>query len=680
VEASWTIKQGAARVMDGVRIRLRQSETVVSSARQKPHHPNQANPTNPFFASIQHKLNMMVASLIYLLRGTTPVSGGRIMPLTKMAFVNTHYSSRYRSSSSSACTARKLPILGVSSPPISSRSSTKQQTIEADAVIEPFMINLLTLPLPELETLLVSWGYPAYRGKQIQNHIFNKGITNINDMVDLPKQLRILLTERTTIGSLHLEVEQISTDGTIKRAYKLYDGQMIESVLMPYDDGRHTACISSQAGCAMGCVFCATGQMGFARQLTSDEIYEQVARFAMELRSTNERLSNVVMMGMGEPLANYRNVISAIRRMNTELGIGARKITVSTVGVVPNIKKLMNEDVQVRLALSLHCATDEERTALLPANRRYGGLDELMSTIREYITVKKSRVTFEWALIEGKNDSKDVARTLGRLLQRHGIRPDMAHVNLIPLNPTGGFAGGPSQRNNVQNFVNVLDKEFGITATPRMRRGIDIDAGCGQLKASVKKKEDLQQKVMKIPESGSLPIIGVYEDDEEEMMKSDGTLHVDNERHHVGVEVLELRHGSLVEFKIDDEYINLDDEEAEDFVDPAFEDEFELAEAERLIALVKGVTPHQEVSPSILLSTDTLPHVEHKVKSTTITDEDAIRTAKRRRKKLLKQLDSIQTLKDMEASGKVLNQEQLDKISKEKEWTIELESVEHNLM
>ena len=635
---------------------------------------------------------IMVA--IYLLRGTTPVRGGgriisyRLGSSSRMAFVNTH-SSRYGSSSSSACTARILPTLrGVSSPPIiSSRSSTKQ-TIEADAIsiipaireIEPFMINLLTLPLPELETLLISWGYPAYRGKQIQNHIFNKGVTNVDEMGDLPKQLRILLAERTTVGSLHLEVEQISNDGTIKRAYKLHDGQMIESVLMPYEDGRRTACISSQAGCAMGCVFCATGQMGFARQLTSDEIYEQVARFATELRSNDERLSNVVMMGMGEPLANYRNVIAAIRRMNTELGIGARKITVSTVGVVPNIKKLMNEDVQVRLALSLHCATDEERTALLPANRRYGGLDELMSTIREYITVKKSRVTFEWALIEGKNDSKDVARTLGRLLQRHGIRPDMAHVNLIPLNPTGGFVGGPSQRANVQNFVNVLDKEFGISATPRMRRGIDIDAGCGQLKASVKKKEDLQL-ISTIPENGSLPIIGVYEDDEEETMRDGGTSHVeDDERHHVGVEVLDLRHGSMVEFKIDDEFINLDDEEVENFVDPEFEDEFELAEAERLIALVKGFTLHK-VSPSISLDTDTLPPiVEHKVKSTTITDEDAIRTAKRRRKKLLKQLDSIQTLKDMEAYGKVLNKEQLDKISKEKEWTIELESVEHNLM
>jgi len=541
-------------------------------------------------------------------------------------------------------------------------------TIQAAAAAEqPLTVNLLTLPLPELETLLTSWGYPAYRGKQIQNHIFSKGVTDFDEMLDLPKQLRSALKERATVGSLHLEVEQISQDGTIKRAYRLHDGQMIESVLMPYEDGRRTACISSQAGCAMGCVFCATGQMGFARQLTAEEIYEQVARFATE--------------------SNYRNVIDAIRRMNAELGIGARRITVSTVGVVPNIRRLMNEDgLQVRLALSLHCATDDERTALLPANRRYGGLDELMSAVREYIQVKRSRVTFEWALIEGRNDSREVARTLGRLLQRHGIRSDMAHVNLIPLNPTGGYGGGPSGRGNVQNFVNVLEKEFGVSATPRMRRGIDINAGCGQLTASVKKKDDMRMMSM-VPENGSLPMVGVYEDDDEEVgIFHDGNSRVDDERHHVGGELQDLSHGSVVDFSIDDEFINLDEDmDAEHFVDPTFEDERELAEAERLIALVKGLTLQQTpFTPSISSGTDTSPPelpVESKaVKSTTITDEDAIRTAKRRRKKLLKQLDSIQILKDMEAAGKVLNQEQLDKISMEKQWGNELESVEHNLM
>lgn len=497
-------------------------------------------------------------------------------------------------------------------------------------------------------------------------------------MTDLPLKLRDTLKERATIGSLHLEIEQISNDGTKKRAYKLHDGQMIESVLMPYEDGRRTACISSQAGCAMGCVFCATGQMGFARQLTADEIFEQVATFANELKGEGERLSNVVMMGMGEPLANYRNVLAAIRRMNTELGIGARKITISTVGVVPNIRKLMKEDLNVRLALSLHCATDEERTALLPANRRYGGLDELMTSIREFVQTRKQRVTFEWALIEGENDSKEVARSLGRLLRKHDIRPDMAHVNLIPLNPTGGYGGGPAGRKNVAGFVDVLENEFGISATPRMRRGIDIDAGCGQLTTSVKKKEDAAQ--LKEFAAPSLPVVGVYEDDE--------VVEAVNEVPSVDMKQgNSLEHGSVVEFAIDDAFVDLDNEEhAEDFVDPVYEDEFDLSEADRLIALVKGITIDEDIKESdrlIALVEQTASDEQSNdapVKSTTITDEDAIREAKRRRKKLLKNIKAIGKLRDFEASGKTLNEEQREKVARESEWLAELESLEHNLM
>lgn len=386
---------------------------------------------------------------------------------------------------------------------------------------------------------------------------------------------------------------------------------------------------------------------------------------------------------MGEPLANYRNVLAAIRRMNSELGIGARKITVSTVGVVPNIKKLMNEDVQVRLALSLHCATDDERSALLPANRRYGGLDELMTTIREYIDVKKQRVTFEWALIEGKNDSKDVARTLGRLLRRHGIRPDMAHVNLIPLNPTGGYGGGPSARINVQNFVDVLQNEFGLSATPRMRRGIDIDAGCGQLKASVKRKEEAQQLMIVPEKSNLLPVVGVYEDEEGD---DDGIDEQNMSIQHSHQRHSDIRHGSVVEFSIDAGAIDLDDEDDDfDFVDPTFEDDSELLEVERLIALVKGSRlQHSPTEFSHLVAADAYrpadEHVvEHHVKSATITDEDAIQSAKRRRKKLIKQLKSIEKLKDMESTGTVLNQEQREKLSKEKEWIVELEHIVNNV-
>ena len=236
--------------------------------------------------------------------------------------------------------------------------------------------------------------------------------------------------------------------------------------------------------------------MGFQRQLTADEIVEQVTRFSTLLKSKpplannnnnnnnnnsmkqnrhnkQQRLSNIVMMGEGEPLANYKNVMEAIPRIQELAGIGARKITVSTVGVVPNIKKLMNSPIQVRLAVSLHCASDEERSALLPANKRYGGLHELMTTIYDYIETTGRRITLEWALIEGENDTPEVARKLGNLIRKYKLRRDLCFVNVIPLNPTGGFGGTASGRKRVNEFIRILQEEFGITCTPRVRRGID---------------------------------------------------------------------------------------------------------------------------------------------------------------------------------------------------------------
>jgi hypothetical protein len=386
------------------------------------------------------------------------------------------------------------------------------------------------------------------------------------------------------------------------------------------------------------------------------------------------------MMGMGEPMANYRNVLAAIRRMNSDLGIGARRITISTVGVVPNIRKLMNEDLNVRLALSLHCATDDERSALLPANKRYGGLDELMTAIREFIQVKKQRVTFEWALIEGENDSKEVARSLGRLLRKHDIRPDMAHVNLIPLNPTGGYGGSPSGRNNVAKFVEVLENEFGISATPRMRRGIDIDAGCGQLTTSVKKKEAAEQ--LKTPAPASFPVVGVYED-EEVVDEVQVKVHENNNSDHKN----SLDHGNIVQFAIEEDAVDLDNEQhAEEFIDPVYEDEFDLMEVDRLISLVKGTTLDEAIPESdrlIALVEQTASDeqlIQPQTKSTTITDDEAIRDAKRRRKKILKNLKQIEKLKDFQAAGKDLNEEQREKLARESEWVLELECLEHNLM
>ena len=259
-------------------------------------------------------------------------------------------------------------------------------------------VNLYAYNATGLEDLLVSWGQPKFRAKQLWQWLHVRGTTDFDLMLDIPKAMRTKLKEVSTLGTLQLAVEQVSKDGTVKRAYQLHDGQMIESVLMPYKDGRRTACISSQAGCAMGCVFCATGQMGFARQLTSSEILEQVQRFHVELTAKGERLSNVVFMGMGEPLGNYNNVLEAVRRINTEIGIGARHITISTVGLVPRIQRLSQEGLQVKLAVSLHAASDAERSAIMPVNVRWP-LDELMAACNGYVEKTGRRITFEWALI-----------------------------------------------------------------------------------------------------------------------------------------------------------------------------------------------------------------------------------------------------------------------------------------
>lgn len=420
----------------------------------------------------------------------------------------------------------------------------------------PPMMNLYTISKEELGDIVQLWGYPRYRANQIYHWIRERGVVDVAQMDNIPKKLRRDLqqfsssaggtgttdqsnsggenaiattadtdginsnSKASTGGALELVREQVSPkDGTIKRLYRLRDGYLIESVLMPYQDGRWTSCISSQAGCAQGCVFCATGQMGFQRQLTADEIVEQVTRFATHLRSAppteseeakakatrggeqpqpqhnkQQRLSNIVFMGEGEPLANFRNVMEAVPRIQDLAGIGARKITISTVGVVPNIRKLMASPIQVRLAVSLHCASDEERSALLPANRRYGGLNELMTTLYQYIETTGRRLTLEWALIEGENDTPETAYKLGKLLRKYKLRRDMVHINVIPLNPTGGFSGSASGKQRVDEFCRILEEEFGVVCTPRVRRGIDIDAGCGQLKAKALFEEEEELK------------------------------------------------------------------------------------------------------------------------------------------------------------------------------------------
>lgn len=267
---------------------------------------------------------------------------------------------------------------------------------------------------------------------------------------------------------------------------------------------------------------------------------------------------------MGEPLANYRNVKAAINRISSDIGIGGRKITVSTVGIVPNIRKLMDDPdlPQVRLAVSLHSANDKERSALLPANARYGGLDELMPTLRDFIQKTGRRITLEWALIEGQNDTPETAQQLGRLVRKYRLRPDMVHINVIPLNPTGGFAGSPSQRPRVDAFCDILQKEFGLACTPRVRRGIDIDAGCGQLKAKVlRNSENEGSRIV------NDPTLGVYEElDDDDYLQEDVTVISSREP-------LVFDHDSLENSEFDND-----------------DDDWDNEEATRLIDLVQGTT------------------------------------------------------------------------------------------
>ncbi len=338
------------------------------------------------------------------------------------------------------------------------------------------MIDLYAWSHEELADLLQSWGEPKFRVQQIWEWLYDKRASSFDQMTNLPKRLRDRLAAETALGQLELVTEQSSHDGTNKRLYRLHDGQLIEAVLMPYDDERRTACISTQAGCVMGCVFCATGQMGFLRHLSAGEIVEQVLWFARDLKAKNDRLTHVVVMGMGEPLHNYDATMAAIDRLNDPEGFnfGARRITISTVGLAPMIERFAAEKRQVNLAISLHAATDDLRTELLPINKKYP-LAVLFAAVRKYYETTRRRVTFEWALIQGKNDSVQQARAFVALAK--GLP---CHVNVIPLNPTRGYAGQATTRERAAVFKAMLEAN-GIPCTIRVRRGIDINAGCGQL-------------------------------------------------------------------------------------------------------------------------------------------------------------------------------------------------------
>ena len=300
------------------------------------------------------------------------------------------------------------------------------------------------------------------------------------EMTNLPRALRDELEQRLPASLVPITESVADAGDTIKFLSRIDGGYQVETVLMLYP-GRATVCVSSQAGCAMACGFCATGQAGFDRHLSAGEIVEQVVEAAARAKQLDRRLSNVVFMGMGEPLANEDAVWTAIERIHDSLGLSARHITVSTVGVVPGIRKLAQRPLPVTLAVSLHAANDELRESLVPLNRRYP-IDMLMDACQEFVDARGRRLTFEWAMIDGVNDRPSDAVELAALCRR--IRPT-AHVNLIPLNPTPGWPTRATPAARVRDFRDRLES-LGAQATIRRNRGTDIDAACGQLAARVK--------------------------------------------------------------------------------------------------------------------------------------------------------------------------------------------------
>ncbi|MEW6566699.1 MAG: 23S rRNA (adenine(2503)-C(2))-methyltransferase RlmN [Chloroflexota bacterium] len=328
----------------------------------------------------------------------------------------------------------------------------------------------------ELHDTLLEWGEPSFRWRQVWQGVYQRLAKSPHELTDLPTRLRERLDQAIVFASISVRAITRSKDGgTEKLLLALPDGQAIEAVLMRYRR-RTTACISTQAGCAMGCVFCATGQMGFRRHLTAGEIVEQVLLFARQLARQGQRLTNVVVMGMGEPFHNYEATLEAIDRLNDPEGFhfGARRFTISTVGLVPMIERFTRERRHVNLAISLHAADDELRSQLLPINRRYP-LEQLLRACRQYVQVSGRRLSFEWALIQDVNDTPQQAEALSGLLT--GLN---CHVNLIQLNPTRRYSGQASPRERAAAFRQVLERH-GIGCTIRLRRGIDIQAGCGQL-------------------------------------------------------------------------------------------------------------------------------------------------------------------------------------------------------
>jgi 23S rRNA (adenine2503-C2)-methyltransferase len=348
--------------------------------------------------------------------------------------------------------------------------------------------HLLGFTVPALVEELAADGQPAWRAKQIAEWVFPRRVKSFDQMTNLGRDLRTALSERWVLRSATFAGVTGAADTTRKFLFKLEDGRYVETVLIPANPAlygqasdRLTLCVSSQVGCAYDCKFCASGLAGFTRNLTAGEIVEQIVQVEDIVQ---DRIDNIVFMGMGEPLANFSNLLSAIEVLNSLVGIGARHMTVSTSGVAPNIRKLADFPLQVRLAISLHGATDEVREKIMPVNRKYP-LAELFDALRYWYAHRKQHLTFEFILIEGVNDSLSQARQLAKL-----ARPLRAKVNLIPYNTVDGLPWKRPSEAQQDAFQSVL-LEAGVTATLRREKGHDISAACGQLRLKQETSEGI---------------------------------------------------------------------------------------------------------------------------------------------------------------------------------------------
>ena len=350
--------------------------------------------------------------------------------------------------------------------------------------------KIYDLDYHSLADMVAEWNEPTYRAGQIWQGLYQNFYTYPDDFSNLPKRLRDRLSdifamtiegEKTFSSLLPQEVQESNDGSTQKTLFRLPDDRLIETVLMRYDR-RNTLCISTQSGCAMGCVFCATGKMGFGRHLSRGEIVDQVLHFARKIAKEGQSITNIVLMGMGEPFHNYDETMAAIDLLNDPNGmsLGARRFTISTVGLIPLINRFTDENRQVNLAVSLHAADNNIRSNMLPINKRYP-LEDLLASCVKYVQRTHRRITFEWALIEGVNDTVDQAQKLAKILAGFKLGNSvLCHVNAIPLNPIQDYNGRSTTHDRAITFKNELEKN-GIPCTIRVRRGIDIQAGCGQL-------------------------------------------------------------------------------------------------------------------------------------------------------------------------------------------------------